>query len=167
MVMPMVYSRRWWVVPGLSVSGERVTESGGGEGVESITERRVTEGRSHLHGLNFSGLLGSLDFNGSSRSGHERGVSAKVVRVGERVGQADGSVGLTILVSINAVVSQVLQQVRRVDIGRGGQSNSQQGRQDDLECWWNATVSWNLNWTKMRIAKNYQELHDESVWGGT
>ena len=48
------------------------------------------------------------------------------------MGDGDGLVDLAIFVGIDTLVSQVLQQVRRVDIGRGGQSNSQDGGEGNL-----------------------------------
>ena len=49
------------------------------------------------------------------------------------VGDGDGLVRLSVLVGIDALVRQVLQQIRSVDIGRSGQSNGQNSRQDDLK----------------------------------
>ena len=49
-----------------------------------------------------------------------------------RVSDGDGLIGLTIFVSVNTVVGQILQKIRRVDIGRGGQSDSQNDGHYDL-----------------------------------
>ena len=60
-------------------------------------------------------------------------VSHRSDSMDDRVGDGDGLVRLTVLVGIDALVSQVLQQVRSVDIGRSGQSNGQNSRQDNLK----------------------------------
>ena len=112
--------------------------SGHRSGQGRFQDLRSVSDNNRSRGVVDPGLHRSEGVDGRSvvSDGSSHCVSHRSDSVNQRsdgVVDGDGLVRLTVLVGIDALVRQVLQQVRRVDVGRSRPSNCRHHRQDDLQ----------------------------------